>query len=299
MEPIDIVIPYVNFNDSHWQYYYHLYKPNCGPGQRFRETNTLKFQLRSIEKNLPWIRNVYLILAYETQIPKWLNPEAKGLKIVYHKDYIPKQFLPTFNSNVIELFFNKLEGLSDKFIASNDDMIFTKENPVEWYFQGDRPVYNITIKKDFKLKSNQLFDHIVYRNAKLANEFCATGEMLKPADKHLPMPHIKRVWDDIWTQYSKTLLDSIKLSKFRKPYNVSHWLFSYICILSGLTVHKDYDAAGYCSVRDDINYDYVYKKIHNHPVVCLNDSIHQKTFWWNTITDILEEIFPEKSKFEL
>lgn len=38
-----------------------------------------------------------------------------------HEEFIPKQFLPTFNANTIEMFMHRIEGLSELFIYGNDD----------------------------------------------------------------------------------------------------------------------------------------------------------------------------------
>ncbi|WP_407192009.1 hypothetical protein [Citrobacter freundii] len=32
------------------------------------------------------------------QIPSWIDTKNKKLNIVFHKDFIPEEYLPTFNS---------------------------------------------------------------------------------------------------------------------------------------------------------------------------------------------------------
>lgn len=42
--------------------------------------------------------------------------------MVNHSDIIPKEFLPTYNSNVIESYLHQISGLSDIFLYFNDDV---------------------------------------------------------------------------------------------------------------------------------------------------------------------------------
>ncbi|WP_232353077.1 hypothetical protein [Hafnia alvei] len=50
------------------------------------------------------------------QVPLWLDIKNEKLNVVSHADFIPNEYLPTFNSNAIELNIHRIEGLSDKFV---------------------------------------------------------------------------------------------------------------------------------------------------------------------------------------
>ena len=50
---------------------------------------------------------------------------ASRLRIVSHEEYIPPQYLPTFNSNVIELWLHSIPDLGEQFVLFNDDMYLT------------------------------------------------------------------------------------------------------------------------------------------------------------------------------
>lgn len=45
----------------------------------------------------------------------------KKIKYINHEDIIPKQYLPTFNSHIIETFIFRIPNLSEYFIYLNDD----------------------------------------------------------------------------------------------------------------------------------------------------------------------------------
>ena len=68
---------------------------------RFRNWGTLKYVMRGISENMPFIDKIILIVSDHHQVPKWINTDF--VKVVYHKDFIPSKYLPTFNSRTIEL----------------------------------------------------------------------------------------------------------------------------------------------------------------------------------------------------
>ena len=175
---IDFIIPYVNCNDPVWfkeftKYGGVLDSSPTGGINRFKDEGTLKYLLRSIEKYTPWVNNVYLLVASESQIPEYINRDT--VKIIYHKDFIPEEYLPIFNSNHLESFMGllyKIEGLSKHIVWFNDDLLLTKDLPEELFFENEKPCYDIkpdVIHKNWRwdklriqasrfiLKSNQLY----------------------------------------------------------------------------------------------------------------------------------------------
>jgi hypothetical protein len=120
---IDVVLPYVNCLDPQWKDLYSKYRinPNKEDLKRFDDYDYLKFCLRGISKNLPFINKLHFIVMQESQIPKWINRD--NIHIVYHKDFIPEKYLPCFNSATMERFLHKIPELSDNFIYGNDDVI--------------------------------------------------------------------------------------------------------------------------------------------------------------------------------
>ncbi len=58
----------------------------------------------------------------------------KKINVVKHTDYIPAEFLPTFNSNVIEMNLHRLKDLSENFVLFNDDMLFLKRTTPDYFF---------------------------------------------------------------------------------------------------------------------------------------------------------------------
>ncbi|MFY0627128.1 MAG: Stealth CR1 domain-containing protein [Reichenbachiella sp.] len=105
--------------------------------ERFRdEYDMLKYSIRSLEKYVPWLGNVY-IFTQSPQIPDWLDTSHPKIRIVHHEDVFDKEYLPTYNSNVIETYIDKIPGLSDYFLYMNDDFLFGRKTEKEKFISID------------------------------------------------------------------------------------------------------------------------------------------------------------------
>lgn len=87
---------------------------------RYRDYGTFNYWFRMVEMHAPWVNNIYLIT--NGQRPKWLNVNHPKLKWVRHEEFIPKEYLPTFNASAIEMNIHRIDGLSENFVLFNDDM---------------------------------------------------------------------------------------------------------------------------------------------------------------------------------
>lgn len=85
---------------------------------RFVQNDELKYSLRSVEKYMPWVNNIYIVST--CKMPQWLNVNHPKIKIISEKSLLGK-YNPVFNSNAIETFLADIEGLSENFIYMNDD----------------------------------------------------------------------------------------------------------------------------------------------------------------------------------
>jgi len=140
--PIDIVLPWVDGNDPMWQAekkkYQQELNTDCDANSeiRYQSWDNLHYWFRAVEKFLPWVNNIYLITC--GHVPEFLNTEHPKLKLVKHSEYIPEEFLPTFNSNTIEMNVHRIEGLSENYILFNDDTIPLMHIDEEYYFKNNK-----------------------------------------------------------------------------------------------------------------------------------------------------------------
>lgn len=126
---------------------------------RFADNEELKYSLRSIHQNAPWINHIYIVT--NKQKPSWLKEHPK-ITIVDHSEIIPSELLPTFNSVVIEMYVHKIPGLQEKFLLFNDDMFI--KNPVsrDFFFDGDKPIVRLReVPKQMQYASIEEAENVV------------------------------------------------------------------------------------------------------------------------------------------
>lgn len=89
---------------------------------RYRDSEELRYSLRSLELFAPWVRKVYIVT--DNQIPRWLNLNDPKIEIVPHSAIFEDQsFLPVFSSPAIESQLHRIPGVSHRFIYFNDDVM--------------------------------------------------------------------------------------------------------------------------------------------------------------------------------
>ena len=103
---------------------------------RFRnDFDFLRFWFRGVEKFAPWVNQIFFVTYGHT--PNWLNLAHPKLKIIRHEDFIPHEFLPTFNSHTIENHLHLIPGLSEYFVYFNDDFYLLKATkPTDFFIKA-------------------------------------------------------------------------------------------------------------------------------------------------------------------
>ena len=161
MEKIDFIVTWVDGNDPAWQKEKIKWEGNDGKVSdaadgntecRYHENGLLKYWFRAVEKFAPWVNTVHFVTC--GQRPEWLNEAHPKLHLVNHEDYIPKEYLPTFNSNAIELNFHRIEELSEQFVLFNDDVFLLRPVDPSFFFRDGQPVLKTSLKYGFVEYSN-------------------------------------------------------------------------------------------------------------------------------------------------
>ena len=94
--------------------------------RRFSDNEEIRFCLRSIRNYAPWVRTIWLVT--DAQVPAAIDrrrAEQDNVRIVDHREIFRgyEQMLPTFNSRAIESMLWRIDGLADRFLYLNDDMM--------------------------------------------------------------------------------------------------------------------------------------------------------------------------------
>jgi hypothetical protein len=122
---VDVIVTWVDGSRPDYEEKMLSFFAAAHPGRklnsaRHRNNHELRFSLRSLETYAPWLRKIHLVT--DGQCPEWLKTDHPKLRLVDHKDFIPAEYLPTFNSHVIEAFLHRVPGLAEHYIYCNDDV---------------------------------------------------------------------------------------------------------------------------------------------------------------------------------
>ena len=307
---IDIVIPFYNDSDDKWRNIMYDYMKKEGSNdrqvtgeERYRNWENFKYWFRCVEENCKWVNKIFLIVASESQIPKWLNRDNPKLRIVLHEEFVPKELLPTFNIMTIELFVSRIKDLSDNYIYTNDDYFFLNSIEETMFFVNDYPVYKnggedlIKFGAYWLEGSDGTFYKILNNGMDLQLEI--GGEKAKwYAFDHIPVSHKKDFENQILDKYYDKFIEANSTSKFRNKNNLSNHVF--VCLYKDLKPYYrfNYDKCYYVSVTKDTNFE----DYSNCKMVCFNDTEQLKKEDFeevkNRMIDFFEKRFPNKSTFE-
>lgn len=149
MEPIDIVYLWCDGSDARFsadkkKYSMQekvLFDEEVLGEKRFSVNDELKYSLRSLEKNAPWLNHVFIVT--DRQCPAWLNRAYEKVTVVDHSQILPPEIIPTFNSLAIEYRMHLIPGLAEKFLYANDDMFFGEQVTPEFFFQEGKPIVRV------------------------------------------------------------------------------------------------------------------------------------------------------------
>lgn len=330
MEKIDFVILWVDGNDKEWLKEKEKYQPQkellSASVSRYRDWDNLQYWFRGVEKYAPWVNKIFFIT--HGHLPKWLNTDNPKLKIINHKEFLREEDLPTFNSNAIELSMNKIKGLSEKFVAFNDDMFiidnvseedFFKdglprdefaENPIISFGKKSQIVHaylnNMDIinrnfskrkvhKKNFLRIFNLKYGSRMFRNIFLLPWYAFCGIH----NPHMPISYCKSTFDKVWEKESESLKETSS-NRFRTYNDINHWVMRYWQLCEGNFKPRSYKFGKYFNVSKDNRNILNYIEKHKAKVICINDTNDEIDFEKSKmeINNSFEKILPEKSSFE-
>ncbi len=292
---MDIVITYVNGLDPVWQSDYEKYTKQPVLEKRFRDWGTLRYLFRGIAENMPFVRKVHLVVSHESQVPDWVNRDE--VHIVLHKDIIPAEFLPTFNSNTIEMHLHRIAGLDEEYLYFNDDVFPMKPCKVTDFFKGG---------KCFLGMSHHLFVWDMFKRICRNSDHLARRALgLKPRclflrPQHVCTPMFKSECGEIYSKVPAEIART-STSLVRNEANLTQYLFLDYMYLKGRLVNKRLSKKHFSLgiVSGKKLHDFITNP--SHKLVCINDvqlSEERYKTLRKMLLDAFEERFPQKSKYE-
>lgn len=297
---MDVVIPFVNCTDKNWlksmlSKYDHKYFKI----RQFFDYGTLRYVLRGIDKHMD-VDNVFLVVSEASQVPEYID--TSKVKVILHKDFIPEEFLPLFNCNIIEMFLHKIPGLGSEFIYFNDDMIPVRDIRYDDLFCDGFPRIKFKVNDvNPEWMSSRIFDISFYEGKNTAEIISGhsieySGKSLCPV--HGPSAMSRPMMEEISRIDRHNSLLAFYLSKFRSSRNLNQYYWSDVLYFLGKCRESSLDVKYITTVDIDgleINdlKDYAY--------LCINDygtDIHPYSYIIDIVKDKLEVILSEKCKYE-
>ncbi len=310
-EPIDVFIKYNDLNDSN------LVKEGIPQIKKFNENEELKYSIRSILKNIPWIRKIFLLMPNE-KVRYFKDYDLIKEKIVYVKD---KDFLGYDSTNsqafLYRLWKMKEFGISDNFIVMNDDCFIGQPlNKSNFFYEENGKVvpaiistnYQVHTQKTFLRDYNKIKKRLKTPINKSTNEFLYSmyntyfffidyfkGPIIVPYFTHSVIPmnlnDLKEIYDIIYdSKYRNATLDSINK-------NVNSLQFQSSVLI--------YAFNKYNRKVNMINYNYIDNEVtikgSDFPLFCINlkNNMDKSKLSSSKTRLIMEKLFPEPTPYEI
>lgn len=328
---IDFVITWVDMNDPEWQAEFARYSGDKGNTKngvseaRFRDYGFLKYWFRGVERFAPWVRKIHFVTS--GQKPEWLDADNPKIHLVRHEDYIPEQFLPTYNSVVIERYVHKIPGLAEHFVYFNDDFYLINHIGTERFFKNGLPrdiavfQYNPSWSQWYRRIKNNIgiinrhFDkrevmarfHDKWFDKSYGSK-ALWNYLLKPYGKfitlrtpHNAQPYLKSTFEEVWAVAEKELTET-SANRFRALTDYTPELFRTWQICKGnfepYNTYRDTKMFP-LMVRPKQAVRAIYEQAYN--LICLNDNVHIRNYEqvMEHLKAAFEHILPEKSSFEV
>ncbi|MEW4354713.1 Stealth CR1 domain-containing protein [Streptococcus pneumoniae] len=328
MTKIDFVVTWVDGNDPIWRESRDKYQGVAYKGlnteSRYRDWELMKYWFRSVERYAPWVNKIFFIT--EGHLPDWLNTEHPKLVIVKHSDYIEGKYLPTFNSNVIELNIHKIKNLSEHFVLFNDDMFVNGEVKEEDFFVNGLPkdigvfsplvpsrgtiasisLNNIEIINDYyssrlvlKRYFSKFFRFYYYKHLVKNIAVLPWKPILGFYDHHLPISYKKSTFEKLW-ELESDILKQTSANRFRTREDINHWLMRYWQLCTGNFAPRSVHFGQYYNIDSDIDNICLDIELGRHKIICLNDGDKILDFESDKLilSSCFEDRYPQKCSFE-
>ncbi len=332
-EKIDIVVLWVDDQDPDWQESKRRHQgkraddSDSTAANRYRDWGLFRYMFRAYEQYMPWVNHIYLVTC--GHYPKWLNLDHPKLTLVRHDEFIPAEYLPTFNANPIELNMHRIPGLSEKFIYFNDDMFPIRPLEREVFFKNGLPRDIFIQSMVTPVPDEMLFSHILFNTLGLTVKHFNKKDFLKRHFfKYLSPTYGKYFWRNLYmlptmkltgfrsthsaASFYKSTLESLWetdgdilhetcLHKFRDKSDVNQYAFAQHQIMKGEFVPLNPKTRQYYVIgRDRCAYQKTITK-QTADIVCLNDV--DETIDFETekrcLIEYFEHILPNRSAFEV
>lgn len=235
---VDAVYTWVDGTDPVWQEARRVTRLRQGlpddskePGfqDRYISHGELQMSIERLRQFAPWIRHIFVVTMNQTP------PHVSGIIVVDHRDILPPEALPTFNSLAIEMSLHRIPQLAEHFIYFNDDMFLGQPVSVTDFFDAQRMVLPW-----FRNRTIQRTDHLnTYESALCTSKDIMERHYGLPAamhacryPSHTAVPKTKQSYARAWKLCGAELLHTQR-SPFRQMNQMIHFITNFLDIATG------------------------------------------------------------------
>lgn len=281
-----------------------------------------------VEQFAPWVRTIHFVTW--GHLPAWLNVNHPKLHIVNHRDYIPEQYLPTFNSNVLEIYMHRIEGLAEHFVYFNDDFFLIRPYAPKMFFRKGKPCGMLAFQPIIANPKNPIMSHLYLNNILVLCKYFKKRENVRQQWEkyfhpgypplyffynllemtfpqytglytvHGPSPYCKGTFLEVWEKESAHLSEMSK-HRFRNEQDLTPYLFSEWQKLSGNFAPRNLlSDFAYFEIEENNGKLLQTIRRQTKSVVCLNDTLGNGEFEGirTQLQAAFGQILPDPSAFE-
>ncbi len=308
--PVDMVFSWVDGTDKEWQRARARRMASYVVGEgddseaRYRQIDELRYALRSVHTHLPWVRTIYI--ATDSKAPAWLA-DHPGVRIVRSEEFFPDQsWLPTHNSQAVESQLHRIEGLSEHFIYSNDDMFIGRHLRPEVFFSPGGISRFIEADTRIGIGDNDParsgFENAARVNRRLLRE--RFGRVITRHLEHAATPLRRSVIAEMEREFPEDFA-ATGASPFRAKDNISvtNSLYHYYALLTGRSVQNTDSSVLYVDTTTHKGLGLLKRlgKRRDQDFFCLNDGSFPEVapdVRARKVTEFLERYFPLPAPWE-
>ena len=308
---IDLVYFWVDGNDPKWRAKHDAF---CGKTSgtvetnginRFANNDELKYSLRSVAMYAPWIRKIFIIT--DDQVPVWLDTSNPKVKIIDHKDILPAESLPCFNSCLIGHYAYRTPGLAEHFLLGNDDTYINREvAPGDFFTSDGLPIVRLrrmyfrklrwSFRENVRKKTLSNYRRTLERASQLVSD--KFGHYYTGIPHHNINALLKSVCRDVAENIMRDEFVANNKNHIRNDDDVQNVVFSYVALAEkrGKLRYVTDKESMIVKIHKDKHYERLDK--FRPMLFCMNDSEYANDSGRAMSKAYLEKRFPEKSEFE-
>ena len=319
-EPIDVLIKFIDLSDRS------LNRTGIHQIAKDQDHQELRYSVRSILKNIPWIRKIFILMPNE-KVRYFKEPDEIKEKIVYVKD---KDLLGFDSASIYTFHFNlhkiKKFGISENFILMDDDYFIGGElNKNDFFYEENGTILPALVTSDYyeinkeelklrmkiylnKINSNNPHSDIgfyIYQINSLLALFDIFGDddirngktMIEPSFTHNAIPVKLSDLEEIHNvvkghyKYSKELLFGKERQKTDLQFHTFYMAY---------TKNKyDRKVSKISSSFFDLTQSRIVSMNKKKLFVINTGSKNYSPFYFKNEVQILKSLFPDKTKYEL